>query len=91
MFPCRFAFSTRSAEELAARRAIHALAGKTTDDVREYLDHRTKKYGKMVEWIGKELGVTTLRYQRIDDMVQAIGLPREKLCLYCWNGESLNS
>ena len=91
MFPCRFAFSTRSAEELAARRAIHALAGKTIDDVREYLDHRTKKYGKMVEWIGKELGVTTLRYQRIDDMVQAIGLPREKLCLYCWNGESLNS
>ena len=34
---------------------------------------------------------TTLRYQRIDDMVQAIGLPREKLCLYCWNGESLHS
>ena len=91
MFPCRFALSTRSTEELAARRAIHALAGKTIDDVREYIDHRTKKYGKMVEWIGKELGVTTLRYQRIDDMVQAIGLPREKLCLYCWNGESLNS
>jgi amidophosphoribosyltransferase len=91
MFPCRFALSTRSTEELAARRAIHALAGKTIDDVREYTDHRTKKYGKMVEWIGKELGVTTLRYQRIDDMVQAIGLPREKLCLYCWNGESLNS
>ena len=91
MFPCRFALSTRSTEELAARRAIHALAGKTIDDVREYLDHRTKKYGKMVEWIGKELGVTTLRYQRIDDMVHAIGLPREKLCLYCWNGESLNS
>jgi len=91
MFPCRFALSTRSTEELAARRAIHALEGKTTGDVREYLDHRTRKYEKMVKWIGKELGVTTLRYQKIDDMVQAIGLPREKLCLYCWNGESLNS
>jgi amidophosphoribosyltransferase len=40
----------------------------------------------MVEWIGKELGVTTLRYQKIDDMVEAIGLPEDKLCLYCWTG-----
>src|SRR5512137_32730 len=78
MFPCRFALSTRSTEELAARRAIHALEGKIAGDVREYLDHRTKKYKKMVEWIGKELGVTTLSYQRIDDMVEAIGLPKEK-------------
>jgi amidophosphoribosyltransferase len=91
MFPCRFALSTRSTEELAARRAIHALEGSTDGDIQEYLDHRTKKYKKMVEWIGKELGVTTLRYQKIEDMIQAIGLPREKLCLYCWNGESLNS
>jgi amidophosphoribosyltransferase len=41
----------------------------------------------MVDWIAKELGVTTLRYQHIDDMVEAIGLPREKLCLHCWLGE----
>jgi amidophosphoribosyltransferase len=41
----------------------------------------------MVEWIRRELGVTTLRYQRIEDMVTAIGLPREKLCLYCWVGD----
>jgi amidophosphoribosyltransferase len=42
---------------------------------------------KMVEWIADDLGVTSLRYQNLDDMVAAIGLPREKLCLYCWNGE----
>ena len=42
----------------------------------------------MIEWITKDLGVTTLRYQLLDDMVKAIGLPREKLCLYCWNGEN---
>ena len=41
----------------------------------------------MVKWIQKELGVTTLRYQKIDDMVKAIGLPKEKLCLYCWTGD----
>ena len=86
MFPCRFALSTRSIDELAARKAIRALESKDLEDVQKYIDHRSKKYQKMVEWIGKELGVTSLRYQRIDDMVEAIGLPREKLCLYCWTG-----
>jgi amidophosphoribosyltransferase len=87
MFPCRFALSTRSTEELAARKAIHALEGKHIEDVREYIDYRSKKYQQMVEWIRKELGATTLRYQKIEDMVEAIGLPREKLCLYCWTGD----
>jgi len=41
----------------------------------------------MVEWIAKDLEVTTLRYQAVEDMIEAIGLPREKLCLYCWTGE----
>jgi amidophosphoribosyltransferase len=88
MFPCRFALSTRSIDELAARKAIRALEGKDLEDVQEYIDHRSKKYQKMVDWIEKELGVTSLRYQRIDDMVEAIGLPREKLCLYCWMGNN---
>ncbi len=87
MFPCRFALSTRSIEELAARKAIFALEGKHIEDVREYIDQRSKKYQDMVEWIQKELGVTTLKYQKIEDMVSAIGLPAEKLCLYCWIGD----
>jgi len=87
MFPCRFALSTRSAEELAARKAILAIEGRHLEDVREYIDRRSKKYQEMVNWIGKELGVTTLKYQEIEDMVEAIGLPREKLCLYCWIGD----
>jgi len=87
MFPCRFALSTRSTEELAARKAISAIEGRHLEDVREYIDRRSKKYQEMVNWIGKELGVTTLKYQEIEDMVEAIGLPREKLCLYCWIGD----
>lgn len=87
MFPCRFNFSTRSIHELAARRAIRSLEGEDLKDVSEYTDHNSEKYRKMVEWIAKDLGVTTLRYQTADDMVKAIGLPREKLCLHCWTGE----
>ena len=87
MFPCRFCLSTRSINELAARRAISALEGKDLEDVSEYLDCNSTKYKNMVEWIARDLEVTTLRYQDIDDMVKAIGFPWEKLCLYCWNGE----
>ncbi|MBU4457595.1 MAG: amidophosphoribosyltransferase [Candidatus Omnitrophica bacterium] len=89
MFPCKFCLSTRSIHELAARKAIKDIEGKDIGDVSEYVDHATPKYKKMVEWIKKDIDVTTLRYQTLDDMIKAIGLPREKLCTYCWNGECL--
>ncbi|MDD5005497.1 MAG: amidophosphoribosyltransferase [Candidatus Omnitrophica bacterium] len=87
MFPCRFNLSTRTIHELAARLAIRSLEGQDLEDVLEYVDHTTNKYKKMVDWICRDLGVTTLRYQTIDDMVKAIGLPKDKLCLYCWTGQ----
>lgn len=87
MFPCVFNLSTRSIDELAARRAIRDLEGHDITDVSEYIDPNSEKYAKMVDWIARDLGVTTLRYQTVDDMVKAIGLPRQKLCLYCWTGE----
>lgn len=87
MFPCVFNLSTRSIHELAARKAIHSLEGHDLADVSEYMDHHSEKYQQMVDWIAKDLGVTTLRYQTVDDMVEAIGQPRHKLCLYCWTGQ----
>ncbi|MFH1772040.1 MAG: amidophosphoribosyltransferase [Candidatus Omnitrophota bacterium] len=86
MFPCRFCLSTKSTEELAARKAIRDIEGKDMEDVSEYLDSNSPKYKKMVNWITKDLEADSIRYQTIDDMVSAIGLPREKLCLYCWVG-----
>jgi amidophosphoribosyltransferase len=87
MFPCKFIFSTRRIDELAARRAIRDLEGYELKDVSEYIDHTTEKYQRMVAVIAKEMGVTTLRYQTVDDMVSAIGLLREDLCTYCWTGK----
>ncbi|MBN2052247.1 amidophosphoribosyltransferase [Candidatus Woesearchaeota archaeon] len=88
MWPCKYNISTRTMDELAARRAIKEIEGKNIDDVSEYLNPDSEKYKQMVEIIRKELKhVASLRYQRLDDMIKAIGLPREKLCLYCWNGE----
>ncbi len=86
MYPCRFNLSTRSLDELAARRAIRDLEGHDVEDVSAYVDHRTDRYRRMVEWIARDLEVTSLRYQTLEDMVAAIGLPKERLCLYCWTG-----
>jgi len=87
MFPCKFCLSTRSIHELSARKAIRSLEGHDIDNVSEYIDPTTDKYKNMIEWIAKDIDVTTLRYQTVDDMVEAVGLPKEKLCLYCWTGK----
>jgi len=87
LFPCRFCLSTRTKIELVARRAIKDIEGKDIENVNEYIDYSSKKYAKMIEWIRKDLGVDTLQYQRLDDMINAVGLPKENLCLYCWTGE----
>lgn len=41
----------------------------------------------MVSWIAKDLEVTSLKYPKIADMVAVVGLPKDKLCLYCWTGK----
>jgi glutamine phosphoribosylpyrophosphate amidotransferase len=48
--------------------------------------HLLRKYRNMVEWIARDLEVTTLRYQTLEDMIAAIGLPKERLCLCSWTG-----
>jgi amidophosphoribosyltransferase len=83
---CRFLnFSTsRSEFALAARRAIRELGG-DGKDVDEYAETGSDAQRAMIERIGQRLGLTTLRYQQLGDMVEAIGLPKEKLCTYCWD------
>ena len=41
----------------------------------------------MVEYIRKNLGLTSLAYQRLDDLVAAIGLPKNRICTYCFDGK----
>ncbi len=88
MFPCKFNFSTRSINELAARRAIKFIEGKDVSDVSPYLDENSPKYKQMVDWITRDLGVTSLKFQKLEDMIKALELPRQNLCLYCWTGKA---
>ena len=87
MFPCKFCLSTKSIDELAARKAIKSIEGHDVENVSEYIDPKTDKYKKMVKWIEEDIDVTTLKYQTLEDMIEAIGLPKNKICTYCWTGE----
>jgi amidophosphoribosyltransferase len=88
-FPCNFLnFSqSRSTMELATRKAIKQLEGEEIH-LEEYADPTTEKYKNMVEQIAKNLGIDSLMYQDLNDLIEAIGLPKEKLCTHCWDGSS---
>jgi len=91
MFGCKYLNFSRSSSEmdLITRRIIREWEG---DDVskerlQEYADPDSPCYQKMVEEIRKRLNFTSLRYHRLDDMIQAIGLSPCKLCTYCFDGK----
>ncbi len=88
IYGCKFLNFSRSRSELdlAGRAAIQELEGRDNVDVREYADPNSDRHHAMVDRVRDRLGLTTLRYQRLEDLVQAIGLPKEKLCTYCWDG-----
>jgi amidophosphoribosyltransferase len=92
VYGCKYLNFSRSSSEmdLITRRVIAKLEG--TEDIseevlQEYTHPESPKYDQMVEEIRKELNFTTLRYNRLDDMLAAVGIPEEKLCTYCWNGK----
>ncbi|MGV8059607.1 MAG: amidophosphoribosyltransferase [Smithellaceae bacterium] len=87
MFPCIYASSTRSSAELACRKAIRVLEGREPENLEEYLDRSGAKHARMIEWIRHDLNVTSLKYLKIEDMIAAIGLPEDQLCLHCWQGK----
>jgi len=89
LFPCNFLnFSqSRSTLELAARKAIVKIEG-SEKNIEDYIDSNSEKHRQMVEEIARSIGMDTLIYQRLEDLVEAIGLPKEKLCTHCWDGSS---
>lgn len=91
LYGCKYLNFSRSSSEmdLITRRVIERLEnGNVSDEIlKQYADPESDKYEKMVEEIRKELNFTSLRFNRLDDMLDATGLDKCKLCTYCWNGE----
>ncbi len=88
-FPCMYLnFSqSRSTMELATRKAIQQLEGEIKH-LDEYSDPTTDRYKAMVKQIARNLGLDSLMYQDLPDLVEAIGIPKERLCTHCWDGSS---
>ena len=89
LFGCKYLnFSRSSSEmELITRRVLKEIEdeGKTID-LKAYVDPDTSEYNDMVDRIGKQLNFTSLRFNRLDDLIESIGIGSEKLCTYCWDG-----
>ncbi len=82
-------FSASKTEmELITRRVIEELEGDSTKNLHLYCDDSTKEYANMVELIRKHLGVDTLKFNRLETIAKAIGLPKERICTHCFDGSS---
>ncbi|UCE17078.1 MAG: amidophosphoribosyltransferase [Gemmatimonadota bacterium] len=88
IYSCKFLNFSRSRSELdlAGRRAIRELEDHDGEPAAEYADSNSALYQAMVDQVRTRLNLTTLKYQNISDMLGAIGLPKEKVCTYCWDG-----
>jgi len=88
VYGCKFLNFSRSRSELdlAARKAIKEIEGVDNRHLEDYANPDSDRHRAMVDRISQRLVLTSLKYQRLPDLVSAIGLPKEKLCTYCWDG-----
>jgi amidophosphoribosyltransferase len=91
LYPCKFLNFSRSKSEydLITRRFIRGHEGENAD-ISKYLDPDGAPYKAMVDFVREKLNLTSLAFQRLDDLVAAIGLPKNKLCTYCWDGKDVS-
>ena len=90
VYGCKYLNFSRSTSEmdLITRRVIRDMEGEGRHvDLDAYADPESERYQTMVENIGKQLNFTSLRYNRLDDMIDSVGIDRCRLCTYCWDGK----
>ena len=62
------------------------LEGDENTNIEAYANPESPEYAAMIESIRQRLHLTSLKFQKLPDLVEAIGLPKERLCTYCWDG-----
>ncbi|MFG6382493.1 MAG: amidophosphoribosyltransferase [Muribaculum sp.] len=92
IYPCKYLNFTasKSEMELINRRVIKALEGDPVIDLVQYATTDSPKYKAMVEAIRKQLGLTSLKFNSIETIIKAIGLPKCKVCTHCFDGSSFD-
>ena len=91
LYGCKFInFSASKSEmELISRRVIEELEGDSKKNLHLYMDDTTPQYANMVERIRQHLGVDTLKFNKLSTIAKAIGLPKDRLCTYCFDGTEI--
>ena len=91
LFGCKYLNFSRSTSEmeLIARQMIAEEEGEKVEHtiLEDYANPDSDRYQRMLEKLCRHQGFTSLAYNRLDDMLDAVGIPKEKLCTYCWNGK----
>lgn len=90
LYSCPFInFSASKSEmELITRRVIEELEGANDKNLEEYTKSGSPCYCKMVETICKKFGMTSLKFNTLENLVKAIGLPKDSICTHCFDGSS---
>lgn len=89
MYGCKYLNFSRSSSEmdLITRRVLKEIEQEGKEiHLADYVNPETPEYEDMVERIRQKLNFTSLRFHRLDDMIESVGIDREKLCTYCWDG-----
>lgn len=90
LYGCKYLNFSRSSSEmdLITRRIIQEIAGDYANvHLEAFSNPDTPEYQAMIDKICKQLNFTSLRYHRLDDMIDSVGIDRSKLCTYCWDGK----
>jgi amidophosphoribosyltransferase len=90
MFGCKFLNFSRSNSdmELIARKTIQDLEGdEGHNHIDEYSDASTERGKALREAMAKKFKLTSLQFQSVEGVVEAIGLPADEVCTYCWTGK----
>ena len=91
LFGCKYIGFSRSTSdmELIGRRIIQELEGGEVDRaiLDDYANPDSDRYHMMLEKMRERMNFTTLRFNRLDDLIDATGISRDRLCTYCWDGK----
>ena len=91
LFGCKYVNFSRSTSEmeLITRQVISEEEGENVERaiLDDYANPDSDRYHHMLDRICEKLGFTSLSFNRLDDMIEAVGIDKDKLCTYCWDGK----
>lgn len=80
--------ASKSEMELLTRQIIQDFEGDASKNLEKYATTDTPEYTRMVNEIGKRLGLTSVKFNKIETLIDAIGLPKDRVCTHCFDGTS---